>query len=115
MDILVHASLREGLARALPQALLAGKPVISYDIDGAREVVLDNQTGYLVSPRDVKGLAEAIIKLVIDPERRAQFGMAGRALCLQRFRHETMTAAIRQLYLRLLERQGRCASGITSR
>lgn len=115
MDILVHASLREGLARALPQALLAGKPAISYDIDGAREVVLDSQTGYLVSPRDVKGLAEAIIKLVIDPERRAQFGMAGRALCLQRFRHETMTAAIRQLYLRLLERQGRCASGITSR
>jgi glycosyltransferase involved in cell wall biosynthesis len=34
MDILVHASLREGLARALPRALIAGKPVVSYDIDG---------------------------------------------------------------------------------
>ncbi len=39
MDVLVHASLREGLARALPQALIAGKPVVSYDVDGAREVV----------------------------------------------------------------------------
>ena len=37
MDLLVHASLREGLARALPQALIAGKPVVSYDIDGARD------------------------------------------------------------------------------
>ncbi len=40
MDILVHVSLREGLARALPQALIAGKPVVSYDVDGAREVVI---------------------------------------------------------------------------
>ena len=45
MDLLVHTSLREGLARALPQALLAGKPVISYDVDGAREVVITNETG----------------------------------------------------------------------
>ena len=35
MDIVVHASLREGLARVLPQALIAGKPVVSYDVDGA--------------------------------------------------------------------------------
>ena len=40
MDIVVHTSLREGLARVLPQALIAGKPVISYDVDGAREVVI---------------------------------------------------------------------------
>src|SRR5262245_15446860 len=43
MDIVVHASLREGLARVLPQALIAGKPVVSYDIDGAREVVLPGE------------------------------------------------------------------------
>ncbi len=34
MDVLVHTSLREGLARALPQALLSGKPAISFDVDG---------------------------------------------------------------------------------
>ena len=47
MDVLVHASLREGLARALPQALIAGKPVVSYDVDGAREVVVSGETGLL--------------------------------------------------------------------
>ncbi len=50
MDIVVHASLREGLARVLPQALIAGKPVVSYDVDGAREVVLPGETGYLLPP-----------------------------------------------------------------
>ncbi|NIP84288.1 MAG: glycosyltransferase, partial [Planctomycetales bacterium] len=60
MDIVVHASLREGLARALPQALIAGRPVVSYDIDGAREVVLDQVTGYLVPPRDTAALADRI-------------------------------------------------------
>ncbi len=48
MDALVHASLREGLARALPQSLIAGKPAISYDIDGAREVVITGETGFLI-------------------------------------------------------------------
>ena len=50
MDIVVHTSLREGLARALVHGLLAGKPVVSFDIDGAREVVLDGITGYLITP-----------------------------------------------------------------
>lgn len=48
MDIVVHASLWEGLARVLPQGLIAGKPVISFDIDGAREVIISGETGYLL-------------------------------------------------------------------
>ncbi len=60
MDIVVHASLREGLARVLPQALIAGKPVVSYDVDGAREVVITGETGVLVPPCDVAGLAAAL-------------------------------------------------------
>ncbi len=49
VDAVVHPSLREGLARVLPQALLVGRPVISYDVDGAREVVLP-ETGILLRP-----------------------------------------------------------------
>ena len=50
MDRLAHLSLREGLPRALPQALAAGKPVVAYDCDGAREVCLENETGFLCAP-----------------------------------------------------------------
>lgn len=103
MDIVVHASLREGLARVLPQALIAGKPVVSYDIDGAREVTLPGQTGFLVPPGDTAGLAAALLELVARPELRHRYGDEGRRRFTDLFRHERMTAAIRALYHRLLE------------
>ena len=56
MDALVHLSQREGLPRALPQALAAGKPVVAYDCDGAREVCIENETGFLIRPGDLKKL-----------------------------------------------------------
>jgi glycosyltransferase involved in cell wall biosynthesis len=102
MDMLVHASLREGLARALPQALIAGKPVVSYDVDGAREVVLPDVTGYLVPPRAVEDLAAAISHLTADATRRERLGAEGRRRFSDQFRHERMTAEIRRLYQRLL-------------
>ena len=71
VDAVIHPSLREGLARVLPQALLVGRPVISYDVDGAREVVLP-ETGILLEPRDLEGLAAAILRLAADPDVRAR-------------------------------------------
>jgi glycosyltransferase involved in cell wall biosynthesis len=105
-DALVHTSYREGLARALPQALLAERPAISYDIDGAREVVLDGQTGFLVAPGDVAALAARLAELAADPELRLRQGRAGRSRFTDRFRHQTMTRQIRTLYRRLLAEQG---------
>src|SRR5450432_257439 len=52
MDILVHPSRREGLARALPQGSLAGIPVVTYDVDGNREGLIDGATGFLLHPFD---------------------------------------------------------------
>ncbi len=102
MDVVVHASLREGLARVLPQGLIAGKPVVSYDIDGAREVVISDQTGFLLPPRDIGKLADALSQLAADAALRARLGAEGRRRFTDRFRHETMTAQIRALYERLL-------------
>lgn len=103
MDMLVHTSLREGLARTLPQALLSGIPVVSYDIDGAREVCVDGKTGRLVAPRDTNGLGKAILELCASPELRDAMGSEGRERCRARFPHETMTREIRQVYARVLE------------
>lgn len=102
MDLLVHASLREGLARALPQALIAGKPVVTYDVDGAREVALPQRTGFLIEPRDVDALASAIIALANDAQLRERLGQAGQRLFADQFRHGTMTQRIRELYWRVL-------------
>jgi glycosyltransferase involved in cell wall biosynthesis len=102
MDILVHTSLREGLARALPQALISGRPAISFDIDGAREVVRTGETGVLVEPRDVSGLATALVRLANDPLARQRMGGEGRRRFTETFRHQTMTRKLRLLYEDLL-------------
>lgn len=102
MDIVAHTSQWEGLARVLPQALIAGKPVVAYDVGGAREVVLPGATGYLL-PRDcVEPLATAIIRLAESPERRLKYGIEGRRRFTEQFRHQTMTQRIREVYLRVL-------------
>ena len=106
MDVVVHASLREGLARVLPQGLIAGKPVVSYDVDGAREVVITGQTGFLLPPRDIGRLSEALSQLAADAALRERLGAEGRRRFTDRFRHETMTAQIRSLYERVLAGQG---------
>lgn len=105
MDVLVHASQREGLARALPQALIAARPVVSYDVDGAREVCIDGETGYLLPSRcHFRDLCRPLLRLSEDAVLRQRLGEEGRRRFTDQFRHETMTRQIRALYLRLLDR-----------
>lgn len=99
-DIVAHCSLREGLARALPQAMLAARPVVSFDIDGAREVV-DDTTGVLLPPGDVEGLFRALTGLANSPERRASLGTAGRERCREMFDPERMVDRIEAVYERI--------------
>jgi glycosyltransferase involved in cell wall biosynthesis len=102
VDAVIHTSLREGLARVLPQSLLVGRPVISYDIDGAREVVVP-KTGVLLMPRDLDGLTSAILRLAADRPAREAMGQEGRRRFADQFRHETMTCQLRALYQSLLD------------
>lgn len=104
MDALVHTSYREGLARALPQALIAGRPVISYDVDGAREVTVTGETGILVPPKDTVALADAVSTLAGDAQMRSQLGREGQRRFTDQFRHQTMTRRIREEYEQILAR-----------
>lgn len=105
VDAVIHPSLREGLARVLPQSLLTGRPAISYDVDGAREVVTP-ETGVLLKPRDLPGLTGAVLRLAADPDLRDAMGQEGRRRFADQFRHETMTSQLRSLYERLLADRG---------
>jgi glycosyltransferase involved in cell wall biosynthesis len=101
MDILAHLSRREGLPRALPQAMAAGKPIVAYDCDGAREVCLDNQTGFLLRPGDLAGLRQRLTALTGDAGLRERLGKAGRELVRERFPVERMVDDLYALYLKL--------------
>jgi glycosyltransferase involved in cell wall biosynthesis len=107
MDILVHVSLREGLAKALPQAMACGKPVVSFDVDGAREVVKNGGTGYLVRPQDVHGLVDALNRLLPDESLRNRLGASGKRLVDPAFRKERMVEHIHTLYETLRMQSGR--------
>ncbi len=101
MDVLVHLSRREGLPRALPQAMAAGRPIIAYNLDGAPEVCRNDETGFLLSPGDCPNLVSHILQLERDPALRRRLGDRGRALAEAEFSEAAMTDAIHSLYLKL--------------
>ena len=101
MDALVHLSSREGLPRALPQALACGKPVVAYDSDGAREACLEAETGFLIRPGDVSGLKNALLQLAADPLLREKLGRRGREFVQGNFAVEKMVQGIYNLYMKL--------------
>ncbi len=106
MDVLTHLSQREGLPRALPQAMAAGKPVVALDLDGSPEVCITGKTGFLLQPGDQRALINAMVTLFENPALRERLGQAGKDLVTKRFTVQTMVESIHRLYLRLLANGG---------
>lgn len=105
MDVLVHLSRREGLPRALPQALAAGRPVVAYDCDGANEVCRDDESGFLVPPGRVDLLTARLSLLYRDQDLRHRLGTTGREFVRHSFSVERMVDDLHHLYLRLGKRR----------
>jgi glycosyltransferase involved in cell wall biosynthesis len=105
MDALVHLSRREGLPRALPQALAAAKPVIAYDCDGANEVCIENETGFLIFPGDFGALEKRLLQVASDSALRERLGKTGQNFVRERFPVRKMVDEIYALYLRLLAKK----------
>ncbi len=104
IDILAHTSRWEGLPRAVVQALLMRKPAVSFDIDGAPEVITPGETGKLARLDDLAGFADAIVALAQNKDQRLLYGETGRARCLTDFDHNTMVDRLDRLYRRLTAR-----------
>ncbi|HXC36012.1 MAG TPA: glycosyltransferase family 4 protein [Candidatus Acidoferrales bacterium] len=101
MDALVHLSSREGLPRALPQALAAGKPVVAYDCDGAREACRDNETGFLIKPGDTTALTNRLLQLTTDSGLCDRLGRRGQDFVRENFGVEKMVHGVYNLYMKL--------------
>ena len=101
MDVLLHLSQREGLARALPQALAASRPVVAYDCDGAGEVCREGETGFLVRPGDLTNLTLRLLQLAADSALCQRLGQRGQAMVREAFSVDRMVAELEALYARL--------------
>ena len=102
MDILLHPSYREGLARAIPQGQLAGCPVIAYDVDGNREGLLHNQTGYMIPLSDTHALSNSLAHLLENPSLRTSMAAAGQTFAAARFSTEAMINSLESVYAQAL-------------
>jgi glycosyltransferase involved in cell wall biosynthesis len=100
-DVLVHASVREGLPRVLPQALLAGTPAVCCGVDGAPEVIVPGvRGGFLFDPHDVDGMVAGLQRLLDDPALRRSLAESGREWCRVRFDWRLMAERIEAEYVR---------------
>ncbi len=105
MDIIVHPSLREGLARVIPQGFIMEKPVVIFDIDGANELVKSYKTGMLVEPRDTGALETAILYLLDNPANAAEMVSRGKDIAITQFTEDKMVSDINKVYQKLIKRR----------
>lgn len=101
MDIVAHTSLREGLPKAVAQGMAGGKPVVAFDVDGTKEVVINGETGFLIKPKDVETLIEKIKFLLKNPVIAENMGRKGREKIKKMFPVEKMVDEIEKIYLNL--------------
>jgi glycosyltransferase involved in cell wall biosynthesis len=84
--------------------MAAGRPVVATDVGGAREAVVEGETGYLVRSGDYESLAARIIELLRDPARARAMGTRGRQIVEEKFSSEAQLQRTLDLYGDLLAR-----------
>ena len=102
IDIYVCSSLSEGLSLSILEAMAMSKPVVATDVGGNREIVVADDSGYLVPACDKSSLFARISEIFDNSELRERFGRRGREVVEERFSLEKMLHNYQQLYERLI-------------
>jgi glycosyltransferase involved in cell wall biosynthesis len=110
-DVFVLPSHREGFPRAAMEAAASGVPVVATDVRGCRQVVEDGVTGLLVPLRSPAALADAILALGADPERRRAMGAAGAARAREEFDERRVVDRVLAGYRLAAHRKGLSGGG----
>ena len=106
IDIFVLPSLQEACARVLLEAMASGKPVIATSLGGNPEIVVDEVTGILVPAKDARALAQAMLRLIREPDTARQMGEAGRKRSQECFTIAENLVKIEFIYGELLNKYG---------
>jgi glycosyltransferase involved in cell wall biosynthesis len=101
-EIVCLPSYREGLPKVLIEAMACGRPCITTDVPGCRDVVSPGINGYLVPPQNSSELAKAIALLLENPELRQTMGQNGRLRAVNEFNEEKIIEATLSVYRQLL-------------
>jgi glycosyltransferase involved in cell wall biosynthesis len=111
-DVFVFPSAyREGVPRVLLEAASMGLPIVTTDSPGCSEVVEDGVNGFRVPARDTEALAEAVLRLIVQPELRQRFGRVSRQRAVEYFDLSKIADQTRAIYHDFLERKGLLNTG----
>lgn len=96
----------EGFSNSIMEYMAAARPVVATDVGGAREAIVEGETGYVVQPGDEETMAERIASLLKDPGRARAMGESGLRVIRQKFSCEAQLERTESLYEELLARRG---------
>jgi len=102
-DILLLASHEEGFSNVLLEGMACAKPIVATNVGGNPESVKDGETGYIIPPRNPGMMAEALKKLLTNPDLRKKFGDAGRRRMEQYFSKEKLIRNMDAFYQEILK------------
>lgn len=105
LDISTLTSLWEGLPRVLIQSAAVGKPIVTFSVEGATEVVREGKNGFIVPSMDVSAFAGKIEWLLDNPAQARQMGAEGRNIVGNAWQVETMVEKIQDLYFDLIAQE----------
>lgn len=94
-DVVVLPSYyREGIPNSLMEAMAIGRPIITTDMPGCRETIVNNTNGILIPPKNSKALIDAMRLLIEQPELRIEMGKRGREIAVDRFNVDRVNSMI---------------------
>ena len=105
VSIICLPSYREGMPMALQEAASSGLPVITTNVTGCKEVIINNKTGYLVESKNINMLAKKLIKLISDQNLRKKFGNAGRKFAIKNFDESLIIKQNINIYKKLIKNE----------
>jgi glycosyltransferase involved in cell wall biosynthesis len=103
-DLMLHVSKKESQGRILLEAMSAGLPAVAYNVGGVGEAILNGETGILLPFGDVKGLVQAVCRLIGNQDERQQMGNAGHQRVNDNFSAEKTAQSVRENIYQVLIR-----------
>jgi glycosyltransferase involved in cell wall biosynthesis len=101
-EVCALSSKAEGFSNAILEYMAAGRPVVATDVGGAREAIVEDETGYIVPSGNDELMAEKIISLLRDPAKARLMGAQGRRVVEEKFSSQALLRNTETLYERLL-------------
>ena len=101
-DVAIFTSLLEGLPRTVVQYALLGKPIVTFDVGGVREVVSDGKNGFIVDGNNIGQFAERVARILAEPQLARAMSLEERDFPRERWSKEEMVRRIDEIYQELL-------------